>query len=177
MAVLIVGGVVAVAGIAMAVTGRLNNRLAAAFLAVIGIAIVTRAYMVNARVEVSPAEIRVRGLSGLSKTWPKAAVQGCAAFSVSFALGSLLPLLVVYGAGHRTLFTLQASYWDEGTLRELCYAMGGFEYRVHEISNRELLKRFPGSLSFVYRHSWLVGCLFPLFAIVLAFALAPIVFR
>ena len=61
-------------------------------------------------------------------------------------------------------------------MRELSSALAGSHaYRAEMITKRHLMVRYPGALSFVDRHNWLVGgCLVPGLGFILAVILAGV---
>ena len=177
-----IGGLVLVGIVVFVVAGSLasghwSGRSLSIVAGVIGVAGGIAAYMINARVEVSDDKVRVRGLSGLSRSWPRAEIQGCATLVVTSGIGTTNPLFLVYGSGHRKLFSLEAGLWDAHTIGELGNALVGEYPQIEILSHKEALQRFPGSLSFTKRHYVLVGASFAVVAIALFTVLALTVFR
>jgi hypothetical protein len=138
------------------------------------VALVACAYFLNVRVVVTDDDVMVRGLTGRQRHWPRKTVQGCLLVSV-LVEGNLRPdqVIVVHGANHEVLFTLNGALWDERALRAMTHALG---YRHHEtasfkrpLTRQEYLERYPGVTPFGYKHFWamvmLVGVLLPLIAV------------
>lgn len=137
------------------------------------LALIAGIYFLNARVVVSDEQVIVRGMTGRERRWPRGTVQGCLLVSVLLAVRPTR-LIVVHGAHQQLLFTLTADLWDDRALRRLTHALG---YRHRDtatfstMSKEDLLERYPGALSFRYRHAWGVsivgGALLGLILIVL----------
>jgi hypothetical protein len=132
------------------------------------LALVAAIYFINVRVVVTDEQVIARGMTGRERRWPRRTVQGCLLVSVLLTMRPTR-LIVVHGAHQQLLFTLVADLWDDRALRTLTHALG---YRhqgsaaFHPMYKADLLERYPGALSFSYRHPWAVGgvlgVLFPL---------------
>jgi hypothetical protein len=122
------------------------------------LALIAAIYFLNVRVVVSDEQVIVRAMTGRERRWPRRTVQGCLLVSV-LGVGPRR-LIVVHGAHQQLLFTLTADLWDDRALRALTHALG---YRHQDsatfrpIYKADLLERYPGALSFSYRHFWTVG--------------------
>ena len=174
---MVLAGVVVVVVAVSVASGQWSGRSLSVVAGVMGVAIGMAAYMINVRVEVSPDKVRVHGLSGLSRSWPRAEIRGCATLFVVSGVGPTNPLFLVYGSENRKLFSLEAALWDAQTIGELGNALTGEDPSVEVVSSKEALQRFPDSLSFTKRHYVLVGASFAVVAIALATVLAFTVFR
>jgi hypothetical protein len=123
------------------------------------LALIAGIYFLNVRVVVSDEQVIVRGVTGREQRWPRGTVQGCILVSVLLAMRPTR-LIVVHAAHQQLLFTLTADLWDDRALLALTHALG-YRHRdtatFRTMSKEDLLGRYPGALSFRYRHAWAVG--------------------
>ena len=169
---IVLGGVVLV-GLPLLLLGAHSVRLLGAVAAVLGLGAVLATYIHNVRLEIDQEEVRLYGMFGGSKTWPRSAIKGFRVLDVLFrGIGRSKLIAVAFGSDRHALFTLEASLWAIDDLRRIGGELG--HAGLHErVTNKEAIARYPGSLNFADRHYWLVGGCFPLVGIALAFALAP----
>jgi hypothetical protein len=123
------------------------------------LALVAAIYFLNVRVVVGDDLVSVRGMTGRERKWRRTDIQGCVLVSVSLAIRPTR-LIVVHGRHQQFLFSITADLWDEHALQAISRALG---YHHRETATfrttykNELLAKYPGALSFPYRHVWAVG--------------------
>jgi hypothetical protein len=169
----IVFGGVLVVGTPLLLLGVHSTRLLAVVAVVIGFGVVFAIYIYNVRVVIDGEEVRLYGMFGGLKRWPRSSIKGFKLLEVEFrGVGRSKPIAVAFDNDHRAVFTLEAALWAPDDLRSMFHKLGGWE--LHEtLTNKEAIRRYPGSLNLADRHYWLVGCSLPFVIIGLVFALAP----
>jgi hypothetical protein len=168
----ILGGAVLI-GLPLLMLGVHNARLSAVVATVLGLGAVFAIYIRNVRIEIDKEEVRLYGMFGGHKSYPRSAIKGFRVLEVMFrGVGRSKPIALAFGRDRHALFTLEASLWANDDLRRIGSEIGGTGLS-ETVANKEVIARYPGSLNFVDRHYWVVGGCLPFLAIALAFALAP----
>jgi hypothetical protein len=169
---IVLAGVVVV-GLPLLLLGVQSTRLLAVVATTIGLGAVVAAYIYNVRLELDAEEVRLHGMFGGVKRWPRSAIKGFRVLEVVFrGVGRSKPVALAYGNDRRTLFTLEASLWAIDDLRAIGSELGGANL-YETVTNKEAISRYPGCLNFADRHYWLVGGSIPFVVIALVFVLAP----
>jgi hypothetical protein len=146
-----------------------SSRAIALLATVAGLGSVMWLYFRNVRLEIDSQTIRVTTFSGRAREWPRSAVRGCARRVVRFrGISVSKPLLIIYGSQNHTLFRLESSLWDSSTISAIQAHLGGGTDNERVVTKKQVIEEFPGALSFLDQHNWLVGCAIPLVAVIAA---------
>jgi hypothetical protein len=158
------GAVLPVAAIGLVALGlsaaRLPRGLELYILAVAVLLGMLGLYFRVVRIEVGPAAVRKRTIFGVTYSWPRADVGGCALRSITFpGISRPVKLVIVYGVDHRALFAVSPDFWEAQLPHRLGVALGHPHppSLFQDTTKADVQEEFPGALPFAWRHNWLVG--------------------
>lgn len=124
------------------------------------------------RLVVKADQVQYRDRFGRTRTYVGQAIRGVALRGIHWGgTARRSVFLVVYDTQHRTLFTMSGGYWGIPTITEVANRLGkGREYHPVDTTPANLAKEFPGSLSFLQLHPFLVVLIAAMIFLVLMLA-------